>query len=106
MKKQTRYTPKEEAYERIFGWLDELLENGIEIDCVLFNCIMDVTIMYNDIEKTLEVYNTMLTKNIQPNYVTFGILIKAYGNKGDLNKCMEIFDVYMNKRKVEINEFT
>jgi len=38
--------------------------------------------------------------------VTFGILIKAHGHLRDVNKCMEIFDVYMVKRKVEVNEFT
>lgn len=48
----------------------------------------------------------MLDKQIQPNYVSFGILIKAYGQKGELNKCLEIFEVYMPKRKVEVNEFT
>jgi pentatricopeptide repeat protein len=34
----------------------------------------------------------MLEKGVNPNYVTFGILIKAYGIIGNVNKCMEIFD--------------
>jgi pentatricopeptide repeat protein len=34
----------------------------------------------------------MCNQDVKPNYVSFGILIKAYGIKGDLNKCMEIFD--------------
>lgn len=55
MKKQTRWIPKEEALGRIFGWLDELHSNKIRVDCVLYNCIMDVCIMYRDIEKTIEV---------------------------------------------------
>jgi hypothetical protein len=45
MKKQTRWIPKDEAMLRIFNWLDELVNNKIEIDCVLYNCIMDVCIM-------------------------------------------------------------
>lgn len=45
MKKQTRKVIKEDAYERIFGWLAELQQHGITVDCVLYNCIMDVTIM-------------------------------------------------------------
>lgn len=35
MKKQTRYVPASEAYVQIFGWLDELQANHIEVDCVL-----------------------------------------------------------------------
>jgi len=67
---------------------------------------MDTCISYRDIEKTQEVYDTMLKHNIEPNYVTFGILIKAYGMNQELNKCFEIFDNYMIKRRVEVNEFT
>lgn len=35
MKKQTRRVAKEDAYERIFGWLAELQQHGITVDCVL-----------------------------------------------------------------------
>lgn len=91
-KKQARYIKKDENYKRIFGWLDELINNNIEIDCVLYNCIMDVCVIQKDIEKALEVQKTMCNQDVKPNYVSFGILIKAYGIKGDLNKCMEIFD--------------
>jgi hypothetical protein len=44
-KKQARYIKKDENYKRIFGWLDELINNNIEIDCVLYNCIMDVCVI-------------------------------------------------------------
>jgi pentatricopeptide repeat protein len=77
MKKQTRFIPAEQAYLSIFTWLEELQENKIQVDCVLYNCIMDVCIMYRDIEKALEVYEMMNKVDIEPNYVTFGILIKA-----------------------------
>lgn len=67
MKKQTRYVPASEAYVQIFGWLDELQANHIEVDCVLYNCIMDVCIMYRDIAKALEVYDLMMSKQVEPN---------------------------------------
>lgn len=44
-KKQSRYIKRDENYKRIFGWLDELINNKVEIDCVLYNCIMDVCVI-------------------------------------------------------------
>lgn len=67
MKKQTRWIPQTEAYSLIFGWLDDLQAQDLKVDCVLYNCIMDVCIMYNDIPKTLEVYELLLKNNVQPN---------------------------------------
>jgi len=55
MKRQTRFLPKHEAYNMIFGWLDQLKSQNIAVDCVLYNCIMDVCIAYRDMDTTLQV---------------------------------------------------
>jgi len=55
MKKQVRWVPRDAAYSQIFGWLAELSSLQLEIDCVLYNCIMDVAISYNDVDKAVEV---------------------------------------------------
>lgn len=67
MKKQTRFLPKEEAYSQMFGWLDALKAQNTAVDCVLYNCIMDVCIAYRDIDTTLQVYEQMLSEKVEPN---------------------------------------
>jgi pentatricopeptide repeat protein len=47
--------------------MSDLTYNSNSIDCVLYNCIMDTCIQYRDIDKTLEVYETMLQHDIEPN---------------------------------------
>ena len=58
-------------------------------DEILYNCIMDACLRFNKIDKMLEMYEEMIKNNIKPSSITCGIVIKAYGMKGDIKSAME-----------------
>jgi pentatricopeptide repeat protein len=53
----------------------------------------------------LEMYEEMIKSGIKPSSITCGIVIKAYGMKGDLNSALNIY-YKMKKEKIEISNIT
>ena len=74
-------------------------------DEILYNCIMDACLRFNKIDKMLEMYEEMIRNNIKPSSITCGIVIKAYGMKGDLKSALNIY-YKMKKEKIEISNIT
>jgi pentatricopeptide repeat protein len=74
-------------------------------DEILYNCIMDACLRFNKIDKMLEMYENMIKEGIKPSSITCGIVIKAYGMKGDLNSALNIY-YKMKKEKIEISNIT
>ena len=74
-------------------------------DEILYNCIMDACLRFNKIDKMLEMYEEMIKNNIKPSSITCGIVIKAYGMKGDIKSALNIY-YKMKKEKIEISNIT
>ena len=74
-------------------------------DEILYNCIMDACLRFNKIDKMLEMYEEMVKNGINPSSITCGIVIKAYGMKGDLDSAMSIY-YKMKKENIEISNIT
>ena len=72
---------------------------------ILYNCIMDACLRFNQIDKMLQIYDQMKKSNIQPSSITCGIMIKAYGMKGDIKSAMNIY-YQMKKDKIKISDVT
>ena len=74
-------------------------------DEILYNCIMDACLRFNQIDKMLELYEDMIKNNIKPSSITCGIVIKAYGMKGDIKSAMNIY-YKMKNENIEISNIT
>ena len=74
-------------------------------DEILYNCIMDACLRFNKIDKMLEMYEEMIKEGIKPSSITCGIVIKAYGMKGDLNSALDIY-YKMKREKIDISNIT
>ena len=74
-------------------------------DEILYNCIMDACLRFNKIDKMLEMYEEMIKNNIKPSSITCGIVIKAYGMKGDIKSALNIY-YKMKREKIEISNIT
>ena len=74
-------------------------------DEILYNCIMDACLRFNQVDKMLELYKEMLENGINCSSVTYGIVIKAYGMKGDVDSALQIYEK-MKLNKVKISSVT
>ena len=61
-------------------------------DEILYNCIMDACLRFNQVDKMLELYKEMLDNGISLSSVTCGIVIKAYGMKGDVDSALKMYE--------------
>ena len=86
----------------------KLFNNIIQISKpneILYNCIMDACLRFNQIDKMLQIYEQMIKNNIKPSSITCGIIIKAYGMKGDIKSAMNMY-YQMKKDKIKISDIT
>ena len=74
-------------------------------DEILYNCIMDACLRFNQVDKMLELYKEMIENGINCSSVTYGIVIKAYGMKGDVDSALQMYEK-MKLNKVKISSVT
>ena len=74
-------------------------------DEILYNCIMDACLRFNQVDKMLELYKEMFENGINCSSVTYGIVIKAYGMKGDVDSALKIYEK-MKSNKIKISSVT
>ena len=74
-------------------------------DEILYNCIMDACLRFNKIDKMLELYKEMLDNGINLSSVTCGIVIKAFGMKGDVDSALKMYE-HMKLNKIKISSVT
>lgn len=52
---------------------------------------------FGDVQKAVEVFNKMKNMSVEPSSITYGILIKAYGQANMLRKAFETFEEMKGK---------
>lgn len=90
--KVLKLDPSPERLEKVFAIVDLLNEkqqNGS--DEIIFNCLIDVCVKLNKIEKAEMVFLKMKSLGVVPSRVTYGIMIKAYGSVFQVDKAFEIY---------------
>lgn len=66
--------------DRAFNLLEQIKDNGeAKPDEILYNCLIDACIRLREINRAVAVFNEMEMSDVKPSAVTYGILIKAYG---------------------------
>ncbi|NCQ53239.1 MAG: hypothetical protein GW803_04035 [Caldiserica bacterium] len=74
-------------------------------DEIFYNCMMDVCLRFDRIDKMLEIYEEMKSKQIKPSSITCGIAIKAYGMNNELDKAIEVYNM-MKLNNIERSSVT
>merc|ERR1719487_2711485 len=62
-----------------------------DVDEVLFNALLDTCCRLRDIRRLEVIIEKMRKLKIKPSAVTLGILVKTYGQAGDLDKVLEVW---------------
>lgn len=102
--KALRYELDESKLERAFG-IVEYLKNkkSSNNDEIIFNCLIDVCIKLNLIDKAEKIFRDMKEIGISPSKITYAIMIKGYGQVYQLNKAFDIFEE-MKTQNIPPNE--
>lgn len=92
--KALKYDLDSSKLERAFGILEYLKEksNTGSNDEIIFNCLIDVCLKLNLIDKAEQVYREMKEMGVAPSKITYAIMIKGYGQVYDLDKAFGLFE--------------
>lgn len=102
--KALKYDLDSSKLERAFGLLEYLKTKKTELnDEIIFNCLIDVCIKLNCIDKAEKVFYNMKDVGVFPSKITYAIMIKGYGQIYDLERAFKIFEE-MKQNTVVPNE--
>merc|ERR1719247_2925123 len=62
-----------------------------DVDEVLFNALLDTCCRLKDLERVESTVQMMRSLSVTPSPVTLGILVKTYGQAGDLAKVLQVW---------------
>jgi len=69
-----------------------------DVDQVLINALLDTCCRLKDLSRLEATVQLMRNLKVAPSPVTLGILVKAYGQAGDLQKVLQVWDEMENQR--------
>ena len=92
--KALKYDLDASKLERVFGIMEYLKVKSSTAtnDEIIFNCLLDVCLRLNLMDKAERVFREMKEIGIVPSKITYGIMIKGYGQVYNLEKAFELFE--------------
>lgn len=76
-----------------FDYIKKMLASNIETDISVINLFLDSCSNVNDYKLGINAYQYVMMKNIHPNEITFGVMIKIFGFAKELNKAFDLLDL-------------
>lgn len=70
-----------------------MINAGIEIDISVINLFLDSCASKTEFALGIKGYQYAMMKNVCPNEITFGIMVKIYGFSRELHKAFELLDL-------------
>lgn len=64
---------------------------GDKPDEILYNCLLDLCVRYRDTTTAIKIFDAMRGQDLKPSSVTYGILIKAFGQINKLDRAFQMF---------------
>jgi len=102
--KALKYDLDSSKLERAFGLLEYLKNKNTQLnDEIIFNCLIDVCIKLNCIDKAEKVFYQMKEVGVYPSKITYAIMIKGFGQFYDLDRAFKIFEE-MKNNNIQPNE--
>lgn len=76
-----------------FTYVKKMMEVDPTVDVSVVNLFLDSCANTTDFKLGIEAYQYVMMKNISPNEITFGIMIKIYGFSKELHKAFDLLDL-------------
>jgi len=68
------------SLDKVFDLVREIKEKQlVKMDEIIYNCVIDACFRFGDYQKAVTLYRDMVSANVRPSSVTYGIMIKGYG---------------------------
>jgi pentatricopeptide repeat protein len=74
-------------------YLKKMIKSGIKIDISVVNLLLENCSTTDDYKMAIDAYKFSMMQNVEPNEITFGIMIKIYGFARELHKAFDLLDL-------------
>lgn len=76
-----------------FSYIKELIDFQGDVDVSVMNLFLDSCSTPTDYKIGIKCYQYIMMKNIKPNEITFGIMVKIFGFSKELHKAFDLLDL-------------
>merc|ERR1719181_83582 len=70
--------------------LDHLKAQGLNVDEILYNSLLEGCVKSNQATRGLELFQQMLADKVQPSNITFSIMVKIYASANRLDQAVDL----------------
>lgn len=79
--------------EKALDYVKRMINSKIEIDISVINLFLDTCSNKVDFKLGIKGYQYSMMKNVAPNEITFGIMVKIFGFSRELHKAFDLLDL-------------
>lgn len=79
--------------EKALDYVKRMINSKIEIDISVINLFLDTCANKVDFKLGIKGYQYSMMKNVAPNEITFGIMVKIFGFSRELHKAFDLLDL-------------
>lgn len=87
-----------QEYSKAYELFEEMKQFSIsKPNIVTYNCIIDVCVKSNNLEKAKKIFEEMSTSEIKPDLISYSTIMKIYTKSKDLNGAYQVLDDMIKK---------
>jgi pentatricopeptide repeat protein len=91
-------------FDRVWSIYQEMLEHKLEFSIVTFNTIMDACARSGDMSRIPALLESLTKQGLQPNLITYGIVIKGYCQENRLTEALQVWESMLSTTSFKPDE--
>jgi pentatricopeptide repeat protein len=91
-------------FDQVWSIYQEMLELKLQFSIVTFNTILDACARSGEMTHIPALLESMEKQNIQPNLITYGIVIKGYCQENRLTEALQVWETMLSTTKYQPDE--
>jgi pentatricopeptide repeat protein len=94
----------QKKFDRVWAVYEEMLRHKIQFSIVTFNTLLDACARSGDLARIPGLLESMATQGLEPNLITYGIVIKGYCQENKLKEALAVWESMVSTTKYKPDE--
>jgi pentatricopeptide repeat protein len=94
----------QKRFDRVWSIYQEMLTRDIQFSIVTFNTLMDACVRSNEMARIPALLDSMIGQGIDPNLITYGIVIKGYCQNNRLEEALQVWETMVRTTTFQPDE--
>jgi pentatricopeptide repeat protein len=94
----------QKRFDRVWSVYQEMLEHNLQFSIVTFNTLLDACARSGEMARIPVLLDSMMGQGLQPNLITYGIVIKGYCQENRLEEALQVWESMVSTTEFQPDE--